>query len=85
MAKKNCSTYGLAGVYERVALNESWVISAADGSVAALVRIRIPIRSPAATAKGAPILALVAVLKVPAVTTLFGNPNLTELVSGVVT
>jgi len=81
----NRCPYGVAGVYESVALNESWVTSEAAGSVAALVRTRIPMRSPAATTKGAPRFAFVAVLKVPAVTTVFGNPNLIELVSGVVT
>ena len=68
-----------------MALNESWVISAADASVVTLVLIRIPIRSPAATTNDPPILMFVAVRNVPGVMTVFGKPNLTELVSGVVT
>ncbi|MNJ66769.1 hypothetical protein D3C77_628750 [compost metagenome] len=59
------------------------MISAAEGSVDISVLTRIPIRSPAATINE-PRLIFVAVRKVPAVMILFGNPNLTELVSGVV-
>jgi hypothetical protein len=58
-------------------------MSAAAASVDASVLTRTPIRSPAATASD-PTLMLVAVRNVPAVMTVFGNPNLTELASGVV-
>ena len=72
------------GVYCSVALNDNCVTSAAEAFVAASVRMRIPIRSPAATTSG-PAAKLVAARNVPAVITVLGDPNLTEDVNGVVT
>src|ERR1700686_5080745 len=46
--------------------------------------MRMPIRSPGATASDPPGLMLVAEWKVPAVMTVFGNPKRIEPVSGVV-
>jgi len=71
-------------VKDKLALNDSCVMSAAEGSVLPSVLTRTPILSPAATLIE-PVFKLVAVLKVPAVITVLGNPNLTEVVSGVVT
>ena len=84
-AASSLAAQGMAGVYETVALKDNCVISAADGSVHGVVRTRMPMRSPAATTKGVPRLILVALRNVPAVMIEFGNPNRTELVSGVVT
>ena len=39
-------------MYDKVALKDNWVISAADGSDASLVLTRIPILSPTETTKG---------------------------------